>query len=119
MQGNWLQIKLARFLRAIYSLTVYPIVAKGKATIKTYHFQLADIRRNFAFEPLKRNGKHYLMTAQESGVQRGDRIALHDEKGYRKYWVANIQYYCEPPDMWTAQLRPFRPIRLSPCRLIR
>lgn len=117
MQGNCLQIKIARVLRALYCLTVYPVVAnypvvaKGKATIKTYHFQLADLRRNFAFEPLKQNGKYYLMTAQEFGVQRGDRIALHDGKGYRKYRVANIQYYCEPPDMWTAQLRPFRLIR--------
>lgn len=111
MQGNCLQIKIARVLRALCCLTVYPVVAKGKATIKTYHFQLADLRRNFAFEPLKQNGKYYLMTAQEFGVQRGDRIALHDGKGYRKYRVANIQYYCEPPDMWTAQLRPFRLIR--------
>ncbi|NJM75247.1 MAG: hypothetical protein HC852_05015 [Acaryochloridaceae cyanobacterium RU_4_10] len=47
------------------------------------------------------------MTAQEPGVQCGDRIALHDETGYTKYWVANIEYYCDPPDMWTAQLRPF------------
>lgn len=107
MQVNCLQVKLAQFLKEIYFLNVCSVVAKGKARIKTYHYQLADIKQNFAFEPLKRNGKYYLMTAQEPGVQCGDRIALHDGTGYTKYWVANIEYYCDPPDMWTAQLRPF------------
>jgi hypothetical protein len=108
MQGNCLQIKLAQFVRETYSLKIYSILAKGKARIKTYHYQLADIRQNFAFEPLKRNEKDYLMTAQEPGVRCGDRIALHDGASYTKYWISSIEYYCDPPDMWTAQLRPCR-----------
>jgi hypothetical protein len=106
MQANLCQILTARKIAILSYLGKYLVATKGKARGRVHHYQLADIGIEFVFEPDRENYGYRVMTAQRFGVKIGDRIAFHESSGQKDYWVADIEYYCDTPDMWIAKLWP-------------
>jgi hypothetical protein len=108
MQANLCQLLTARKIAILSYLEKYFVATKDKARGRVHHYQLADRGVEFVFEPDRENYGYQVMTAQRSGVKSGDRIAFHESSGQQDYLVADIEYYCDMPDMWIAKLWPYR-----------
>jgi hypothetical protein len=108
MQLNRWQILVAQGRVIISYSATHLVPPKAKAPDRVHHYQLADRGVEFVFEPDRENYGYQVMTAQRSGVKSGDRIAFHDSSGQKDYLVADIEYYCDMPDMWIAKLWPYR-----------
>ncbi len=106
MQANLWQVLVAQVIGTVSYSATHSIATKDKVRVRVHHYQLADRGVEFVFEPSIENHGYQLMTAQRSGVKCGDRIAFHDLSGHKEYRVADIEYYCDPPDMWIAKLWP-------------
>jgi hypothetical protein len=104
MKSNRWKMLVAQGIATISYSATHLVSPKTKAPGKVHHYQLVDLGVEFVFEPDRDNYGYQLMTAQRSGVKCGDRIAFHDASGQKDYRVADIEYYCEPPDMWIAKL---------------
>jgi len=104
MQANLWQMLVAQLVGTVSYSATHSVATKDKVRVRVHHYQLADRGVEFVCEPASHGCQ--LMTAQRSGVKCGDRIAFHDSSGNQEYRVADIEYYCDPPDMWIAKLWP-------------
>jgi hypothetical protein len=102
MQANLWQVLVAQVIGTISYSATHSVETKEKVRVRVHHYQLTDRGVEFVLE----NHGYQLMTAQRSGVKCGDHIAFHDLSGRQEYRVADIEYYCDPPDMWIAKLWP-------------
>lgn len=59
---------------------------------------------DYVFEPIDGELKGY-MTGQGKGIKLGDYILLPDGSGFSRYQIEEIDYYCNPPDMWIGSLK--------------
>ncbi|NJM76114.1 MAG: hypothetical protein HC852_10370 [Acaryochloridaceae cyanobacterium RU_4_10] len=105
MQANLWQMLVAQLVGTISYSATHSVATKEKVRVRVHHYQLADKGVEFVCEPA--NHGYQVMTAQRSGVKCGDRIAFHTPSGHQEYRVADIEYYCDPPDMWIAKLWPY------------
>lgn len=81
------------------------LIAKLKAKKqKTYDYTRQVSGQDYVFEPIDDDTKGY-MTAQGKGVAVGDFISLQNGAEVSHYQVEQIEYYCNPSDMWTAVLK--------------
>jgi hypothetical protein len=104
MQANLWQMLVAQLVGTVSYSATHSVATKDKVRVRVHHYQLADKGVEFVCESASQG--YQLMTAQRSGVKCGDRIAFHDSSGTQEYRVADIEYYCDPPDMWIAKLWP-------------
>jgi len=71
---------------------------------KLYDYTSNNCQDTYVFEALNGGEKGY-MTGQGQGVKCGDYILLPDRSGSCRYQVDTIEYYSNPPNMWTALLQ--------------
>lgn len=64
----------------------------------------ANQDQEFALNEIKDQSGSYYMTAQGAPVQPGDYIEITQSQQCAKYQVDDVEYYCDPPDMWRAVL---------------
>ena len=50
------------------------------------------------------NQTGFYMTSCKAGVKKGDRIFISNADGSSEYQVNEIDFYCDPADMWVAKL---------------
>ncbi|ARV58395.1 hypothetical protein BZZ01_06870 [Nostocales cyanobacterium HT-58-2] len=71
---------------------------------QTYDYTQRISGRDYVFESVDNQEKGY-MTGWGKDIKRGDYIILRNGSSAYRYQVEEIDYYCEPPDMWIALLQ--------------
>jgi hypothetical protein len=71
---------------------------------KTYDYTQYISGRDYFFELLN-GGMTACMTAEGSCPKCGDRILLKNGDKTYQYQIEQIDYYCNPSDMWMALLK--------------
>ncbi len=78
------------------------ITAFLKRRHSIHKFQASTSSKTFFLDA---NGEDYVMSAYSTGVRRNDIISIEDASDCVSYQVLEIDYYSDPPDLWTAQLK--------------
>ena len=81
-----------------------PSQNQGKRNKKIHNYTRSDPNCDYIFESIEEGIRGY-MTAQGKSVKRGDCVILPDSSHSVCYQVEEVDYYCDPPDMWTALLK--------------
>lgn len=87
-----------------FSIKVLAIKNKSKRQPKTYDYTQYNCNYDYIFEVAERENWAY-MTGQGQGINKGDYLILFSGSNTMRYQVESIDYYSNPPDMWTALLR--------------
>lgn len=74
---------------------------------KVHHFDVSDNIVYYTIEKILDHPAEYLMTANHFGVKQNDIIKFHGNTVCKTYQVLDIDYYADPPGMWSARLIDF------------
>lgn len=75
-----------------------------RSAYKTFQYHQKDINCHFFIDKIEGQSGYYQMTSQGSRVMLGDYIEIVKSEHTDKYQVTEVEYYCEPSDMWIAVL---------------
>ena len=89
--------------KKIFSLFFHRSTSR-KDRAKIHDYSQYESGSDYIFELINEGSKGYL-TAQNKGVQVGDRVILKHLDNRNYYQVESIDYYSNPPDMYIALLK--------------
>ncbi|NJN38747.1 MAG: hypothetical protein HC790_08520 [Acaryochloridaceae cyanobacterium CSU_3_4] len=69
-----------------------------------HQYRWQDLNHRFVLEPAPDPSLYY-MTTQKSGVAPGDYIEISGFGNSTHYQIVQLEFYCDPPDMWMATLQ--------------
>jgi hypothetical protein len=77
----------------------------SKKTLKAHTYVLPLKNGNtFALEPVSGDALKFCMTGFGAGLKRGEFIIINDRHSIKTFKIEAIDYYLDPPDLWTASL---------------
>lgn len=85
--------------------TLKEFLKQFRSSYKTFRYHVKDIDHSFFINEIEGKSGFYHMTSQGSRVILGDYIEIIESEHSSKFQVTDVDYYCEPSDMWLAVLR--------------
>ena len=69
---------------------------------QTHNYTLRYWGHDYTFDPID-GGQRAHMMGWGRGIQAGDYLIIQNGQDTTRYQIDSIEYYSDPPDMWSAQ----------------